>query len=57
MAVKAQAAQLNEQFGGHSTEYYEKEIMQRSRITTGKRSVNRWNVYLRDEVKKTNDGE
>lgn len=57
LAVKAQAVQINEKFGGHSVDYYEKELMQRSRLTTGKRSINRWNVYLRNEVKEANDGE
>lgn len=57
LAVKGQAVQMHEKFGAHGVDYYEKEIMQRSRVTTGKRSVNRWNVYLRNEVKKANDSE
>lgn len=56
-AVKSQAVQMHAKFGAHSVDYYEKEIMQRSRITKGSRSVNRWNVYLRNETKRMNDGE
>jgi len=56
-AVQEEAVKLKEQFGAHSVQYYMEEIMQQSRLTKHKRSVNSWNVYLRNEVKRINDGE
>lgn len=56
-AIKVQAVQMKEKFGAHSADYYEKEIMQCSRLARSKRSINRWNVYLRSETKRMNDCE
>ena len=55
--VHAEAVKLKEQFGAHSEQYYMEEIMQLSRLgRKNRRSVNHWNVYLRNEVKRLNDG-
>ncbi|KAI5984614.1 hypothetical protein EDD15DRAFT_2177067 [Pisolithus albus] len=52
--VMQEAIKLREQFGSRSVEYYFEAILQTSRLTK-KRGPNRWNVYLRQEVKKHND--
>ncbi|OSC99714.1 hypothetical protein PYCCODRAFT_1372588 [Trametes coccinea BRFM310] len=54
-AVAEQALVLKAQFPGHSEDYYEKEILQLSRVAKGKRKTNRWNAFLRNELKKLND--
>jgi hypothetical protein len=55
--LQEEAAKLKEQFGAHSVQYYMDEIMQSSQLAKKKRSVNCWNVYLRNEVKHLNDGQ
>jgi hypothetical protein len=54
--IMEQAARLHERFGGHSTEWYFEEIIQRGRLAKGAREPTRWNAYLRSETKKINDG-
>jgi hypothetical protein len=54
--VDQRALQLREVFGGHSTEYYAQEILQRGRIERGRRKPSRWNAFLRNELKKRNKG-
>ncbi|KAG2128014.1 hypothetical protein DEU56DRAFT_915618 [Suillus clintonianus] len=49
-----QAIQLREKFGHHSVDYYE-TIMQQSRKTVNKCPATRWNVFVRQEVKRAND--
>lgn len=51
-----EAHKLREEFGGHSEQYYLEDILQRPRVVQSRRGVNRWNVFLRDEVKRINDG-
>jgi len=55
-AVHQQALQLRETFGGHSTEYYAQEILQRARLERGRRGPSRWNAFLRQELKMRNAG-
>lgn len=55
-AVEKQATQLRETFGGHTTEYYTQEIMQRGRLERGRRKPSRWNAFLRQELKARNSG-
>jgi hypothetical protein len=55
-AIQNEAKKLHEQFGGHSVDYYMRQIMQTSHIHKKSRSVNKWNIYLRQEVKRINDG-
>jgi hypothetical protein len=55
-AVRDEAEWLKEQSGGHSVDYYIVEIMQTSHIQKKGRSINRWNAYLRNEVKHINSG-
>lgn len=52
-----EAVKLREQFGQHSVEYYLEELMQRSRISKGTRGVSRWNVFVRDETVRRNEGQ
>lgn len=54
--IEKHALQLRETFGGHSTQYYIQEIYQRGRVERGRRKASRWNAFLRNEVKKRNDG-
>jgi hypothetical protein len=51
-----QAIQLREKFGRHSVDYYYETIMQQSRKTVNKCSATRWNAFVRQEVKRANDG-
>ena len=55
-AVQIRATQLRETFGGHSTEYYAQEILQRGRLERSRRKPSRWNAYLRQELKVRNEG-
>ena len=54
--IRQQATQLRETFGGHSTEYYAQEILQRGRLERGRRKPSRWNAFLRQELKMRNAG-
>ncbi|GBE88966.1 hypothetical protein SCP_1403740 [Sparassis crispa] len=54
--ISKQAERLRDVFGSHTTEYYYKEIMQATRLMWKKRKANRWNVYLRKEVQRKNEG-
>ena len=55
--VHEEAVKLKEQFGAHSEQYYMEEIMQLSRLgKKNRQTVNNWNVYLRNEVKRLNNG-
>jgi hypothetical protein len=54
--IHNEAIKLHEQFGGHSIEYYREQLMQHSRLGKKRRLVNGWNVFLRNEVKRMNDG-
>lgn len=54
--VQHQAEMLYEKFGKHSVEYYYQEIMQKSRLVTQKRSINRWNAFLSGKLKEHNEG-
>ena len=56
-SIYNEAIKLHELFGGHSIEYYLEELMQHSRLSKKKRTVNSWNVFLRNEVKRINDSE
>lgn len=51
-----EASKMREQFGQHSIEYYMEALMQRSRLTNNKRDINRWNVFLREETIRHNEG-
>ncbi|KAG2370353.1 hypothetical protein BDR07DRAFT_1370890 [Suillus spraguei] len=42
--------------GGHNIEYYYREILQYARRTKNKRSLSRWNAFVRQEIKHINDG-
>ena len=55
-AIHTQATQLRELFGGHSTDYYTQEILQRGRLERARRRPSRWNAYLRQELKRRNAG-
>src|SRR3984957_7482562 len=50
------AQKISEKFGLKDTDSTYRELMQRSRIASTKRSKSRWNAFLREEVKKRNDG-
>jgi hypothetical protein len=52
-----QATLLREKFDTHSMEWYFEDILQRSHLGKGHRKINRWNIYLRAEVKRINDGD
>lgn len=52
-----EAVKLREQFGQHPVDYYLEELMQRSRVAKGTRGVSRWNVFLRDETIRRNEGQ
>lgn len=54
--VQRHATQLKETFGGHSTEYYTQEILQRGRLECGRRKPSKWNAYLHHEIKARNAG-
>ncbi|OBZ72319.1 hypothetical protein A0H81_07734 [Grifola frondosa] len=54
--VLQQAAHMQEQFGTHDISYYLKTIMQQARMVSKQRKVNRWNIFLSQEVKKHNNG-
>jgi hypothetical protein len=54
--IMEEATKLSEKFGKHTPQQCYRKLMQRARITQKKRSVNAWNVYLREEVKRRNDG-
>ncbi|KAG2101885.1 uncharacterized protein F5147DRAFT_776541 [Suillus discolor] len=45
-----QATALQERFGRHSIEYYYEEIMQQSHLLKKTRKVNKWNVFIKQEV-------
>jgi hypothetical protein len=47
---------LSETFGLKDADRSYQELMQRARIANTKRSKSRWNAFLRDEVKRRNDG-
>jgi hypothetical protein len=51
-----EAVKLREKFGTHSIQYYMGELMQQSRLDKKKRNINSWNVFLRNEVKRINEG-
>ncbi|KAF7976790.1 hypothetical protein HWV62_5636 [Athelia sp. TMB] len=53
--ILGEARKLREEFGAHSEQYYLEEIMQRPRVAQSSRGVNRWNVFLREEVKRMNN--
>lgn len=53
--ILGEARKLREEFGAHSEQYYLEELMQRPKLARSRRSVNRWNVFLREEVKQLND--
>lgn len=55
-SVHKQAMQLHEVFGGHSTDYYNQEILQRGRLERARRKPSRWNAYLREEIRIRNAG-
>jgi hypothetical protein len=55
-SVEQHAKQLREKFGAHSIEYYHQEILQRGRLERGRRKASRWNAFVRNELKKRNDG-
>ena len=50
--VMQEAIKLQEQFSLHTIEYYFKAILQAPHLTKKKRP-SRWNAYLRQEIKKT----
>ncbi|KAG2361430.1 hypothetical protein BDR07DRAFT_1242232, partial [Suillus spraguei] len=45
---------LHEKFSCHSVDYYFKEIMQRSRLRKGTCKANKWNAFVKKEVKHHN---
>lgn len=53
--ILLEARKLHDQFGQHSVDYYLEELMQHSRLGKGKRTVNLWNVYLRQRLAAYND--
>ncbi|KAF8896627.1 hypothetical protein BD779DRAFT_1668380 [Infundibulicybe gibba] len=50
------AEELQERFGKHTVQWYFEDIVQHSRIVKLTRRPNKWNAYLRSEVKRINDG-
>ena len=54
--VQQHATQLREEFGGHTVGYYQQEILQRGRLERTRRKSSRWNTFLRQELKKRNNG-
>ncbi|KAH0833452.1 hypothetical protein J3R83DRAFT_12571 [Lanmaoa asiatica] len=52
--IMQEALSLHSQFGGHTIDYYYEAIIQTSHIHNTKRRCNRWNAFLRSEVKKRN---
>jgi hypothetical protein len=54
--VQLHAVQLRETFGGHTTEYYTQEILQRGRLECGHRKASRWNAYMHHELQLQNAG-
>ncbi|KAH9847416.1 hypothetical protein C2E23DRAFT_711398, partial [Lenzites betulinus] len=53
--IAEEARKMQAEFGGHDQRYYEHQILQTSRMANTERKTNRWNAYLRDQVKKKND--
>lgn len=52
-----EACKLREEFGAHSEQYYLEELLKRPKVAQRSRGINRWNVFVREEVKRLNDGE
>jgi hypothetical protein len=50
-----EAVKLHAQFGGHSIDYYLKDIVQETAATSS-RKVSGWNVFLHQEAKRLNEG-
>lgn len=55
--IKDEAQKLQDCFGGHSVEYYEKAILQHRTGLKSPRTVSPWNAYLSQEAKHLNDRE
>lgn len=55
-AVWDLAVDLSHRFGCHAPKYYFELLMQQSRVTKGKRRVNRWNAYIYENTKRINGG-
>lgn len=55
--VKAQAVKLHAMFGAHNLAYYEKELLQDTRLCKASRKVMRWNTYLHQRAAQMNNGE
>lgn len=55
--ILLEARKLHDQFGQHDVDYYLEEIMQHSRLGKGKRNINLWNVFLRQQLALYNDGQ
>jgi hypothetical protein len=56
-AIYAEAKKISETHGFKDADACYREIMQRGRVASTKRGPSRWNAFLRQEVKRRNDGE
>ncbi|KAG1837661.1 hypothetical protein F4604DRAFT_1942097 [Suillus subluteus] len=54
--IMDQATELHAKFRGHNIEYYYREILQSAHRMKNKRSLSRWNAFVRQEMKHINDG-
>jgi hypothetical protein len=54
--VMDEAIKLHEMFGAHTVDYYYEQLLQGHRLARSKRNVSRWNIWLRKEVQRLNDG-
>ena len=52
--VNEHAKRLHAQFGGHSIEYYQQEIIQVSRKSLSQRGPNGYSIYLRSKLAELN---
>ena len=55
--ITERAELMKAQFGRHSIEYYEQEIVQKSRAVTKPRKVNKYNAFVRKKLRELNEGE
>jgi hypothetical protein len=51
-----EAKKISEKHGFKDADGCYRELMQRTRLPSTKRSPSRWNAFLRSEVKRRNDG-
>jgi hypothetical protein len=54
--IMDEAVKLHDTFGSHTVDYYYEQLLQGHRLSRSKREVNRWNIWVRKEVQRINDG-